>query len=89
MEARPRSAMLALAMLVGQVAGFSQFPGAAPEEEGRSSRSSFDGTTGNLVIPNAPGVGKWGGTCVCPGHTLYFRAHSIFHVVNNHVPAER
>ena len=42
MEARPLCALIALAMLVGQVAGFSQFPGGAPEEEGRSSRSSAD-----------------------------------------------
>ena len=43
MEARPLCALLAVAMLVGQVAGFSQFPGAASEESGdlRASRMSY------------------------------------------------
>ena len=44
MEARPLCALLALAMLVGQVAGFSQFPGAA--SEGGDLRASRMYSTG-------------------------------------------
>ena len=69
MEARLLCALLALALLVGQVAGFSQFPGAASEESGdlRASRMSY--STG--CVDKSENCARWATRGECDADPAY------------------